>query len=127
LSEFEGLPTEYFDAESGAVIVNGERRHLSPLQSRVLRHLWQHRNKIVSPRAIEAAIYPPMAKRSADALNVIKVTVCMLRKLIAGTPLRIETVYGRGYLLRVIVARPFATTMPLPPRAAEAALQPPAT
>ena len=126
MSEFEGLPTEYFDAESVAVIVNGERRHLSPLQLRVLQHLWQHRNKTVSPRAIEAAIYPPMAKRPADALNVIKVTVCKLRKCLVGTPLRIETVYGRGYLLRV-VGRPVAKSVPLPPRAPETALQPSAT
>ena len=60
MNEFKGLPTEYLD-ESDAVTVNDERRHLTELQSRVLRHLWQHHNKIVSPRAIANAIYAPMA------------------------------------------------------------------
>ena len=125
MSEFEGLPTMYFDAESGAVTINGERRRMSPLQSRVLQHLWQHRNKTVSPRAIATAIYPPTAQQPDDALSVIKVTICRLRKHLAGTPLRIETVYSRGYLLRVIVGRPVAKTMQLPSPSAEAALQPP--
>jgi DNA-binding response OmpR family regulator len=70
---------------------------------------------MVSPHAIAAAIYTPTAKQPDDALGVIKVTICRLRKHLAGTPLGIETVYSRGYLLRVIVARPVA-----PRRAAEA-------
>ena len=123
MSEFEELPTEYFDAEGVAVIVNDERRHLSPLQSRVLQHLWQHRNKIVTPPALVTAIYPRTATEPGNALRVLRVTLCKLRKLIAGTPLCIETVHGRGYLLRV-VGRPVAKSVPLPPRAAEAALQP---
>jgi len=77
---------------------------------------------MVSPDAIAAAIYTPTAKQPDDALGVNKVTICRLRRHLGGTPLRIEAVYGRGYLLRVIVGRPVA-----PRRAAEAALQPPAT
>jgi DNA-binding winged helix-turn-helix (wHTH) protein len=126
LSEFEGLPTEYFDAEGGGVTVNGARRRMSPLQSRVLQQLWQRRRKVVSPHVIARSIYPPPMEPPDDALGVVTVTVCRLRKLLTGTPLRIETVYRRGYLLRVIVARPVANDAAAS-AAAAAALQPSAT
>lgn len=68
--------------------------HLSPQLGRLLRLLIEHEGKVATRRFLLAELYPPYSyDRSIDQL------MKKLRKLLAGTDIRIETVHGYGYKL----------------------------
>lgn len=97
MSEPDPLPS-YFDPPNG-VFVHGERRRISRQQWTVLRALWRFLGKTVSHDVFFDALYPPAKQPPGDFKNLLKVTICRLRAALVGLPLRIETVWGKGYRL----------------------------
>jgi DNA-binding response OmpR family regulator len=99
VNELDPLPSAYFDPPD-RIIVGAEERRISPQQCTVLQELWR-RGSVVPHPALMAALYPLPKTPPAHFSNLLKVTICRLRAKLDGTPLRIETVYGKGYRLRV--------------------------
>ena len=103
MSEPEPLPAKYFDPPA-RVIVGAEERRISPQEWTVLQELWRCRGNLVAPPALMAALYPAPKTPPDQFPNLLKVTICRLRQKLVGTPLSIETVYRKGYGLRVAAA-----------------------
>ena len=100
MSEFDPLTREYFDPPN-LIIVGADERRITPQEWTVLQELWRCRGNLVAPPALMAALYTAPKTPPDQFPNLLKVTICRLRAKLVGTPLCIETVWGRGYRLRV--------------------------
>jgi DNA-binding response OmpR family regulator len=100
VNELDPLPSAYFDPPD-RIIVGAEERRINPQQCTVLQELWRCRGSVVPHPALMAALYPLPKIPPRESANLLKVKICELRAKLDGTPLRIETVYGKGYRLRL--------------------------
>ncbi len=68
--------------------------------------------RLVPEAVMMEAMYPPPAERPTEFNNLLKVTICQLRKILAtrGSPQCIQTLRGRGYRL---VQLPSAGSTPI--------------
>jgi DNA-binding response OmpR family regulator len=74
-------------------------RRFGPIGFRVLRTLAENRGKIVRTESLISAVYGNRPSGGpTTAGNIVKVTVCHLRKIVGAAT--IETVWGVGYRLR---------------------------
>jgi DNA-binding response OmpR family regulator len=73
----------------------------TPRQQRCLDMLERANGRVVNRNAMREAMYPPPMDEPIDFENLLKVTVCQLRKIMGSgqdRP-RIDTVWGKGYRL----------------------------
>jgi len=95
VSEPEGLPSEYRGARR-------HRRRRTPLIAAVA--IEGAAGAVSLPRPdrpsrLSRTLHPLPKDRPADIGNLLSMTVCRLRQKLAGTPLRIEAIWGQGYRL----------------------------
>ena len=95
VSEPEGLPSEYRGARR-------HRRRRTPLIAAVA--IEGAAGAVSLPRPdrpsrLSRTLHPLPKDRPADIGNLLSMTVCRLRQKLAGTPLRIEAIWGHGYRL----------------------------
>lgn len=85
-------------AEIGTVraVINGTR--LQPMQDALLRLLAKHEGKVVMRKALERLF---LVRRTNPDIyyNDTAVSVYRLRKVLAGTGVKIISIYGQGYTL----------------------------
>ncbi len=87
-----------FDTQT--VAVGGDRVYVTPKEYRILELLCQRQGVVLSKEALLDHLY---AGRDEPETKIIDVFVCKLRKKLAeasGGQNYIETVWGRGYMLR---------------------------
>src|SRR3990167_11535680 len=85
----------------GALIVDGRRVWLTGAEDSYCRALLLALDKMVTYEHLYDCIY---GLRHGDDLpdpEIVKVTICKLRRKLAGTALEIKTVWGMGYLMRL--------------------------
>jgi two-component system KDP operon response regulator KdpE len=88
-----------FDLVSGALLVDGARVRLTPIQFRILRTLARHPGKLLTHRAICEDVWGPHYRGTA---NLLHVHVWHLRKKIEpdpSRPRRLVTEHGLGFRL----------------------------
>jgi DNA-binding response OmpR family regulator len=85
------------DITGRAVHVGALRVALSPREHALLHHLMRRRNDVSSRREILSEVF---GYEFDPGTNVIEVHIAHLRRKLAGSTSRIETVRGTGYRLR---------------------------
>jgi DNA-binding response OmpR family regulator len=76
---------------------------LPPIEARLASTLLQHVNAVVTREALVRAGWPD---RDLKCSQVLDTHVGRLRRLVAGTAIRICTVHQRGYLLQLLAGQP---------------------
>lgn len=82
-----------------------DRLGLSPMQSRILRAVWDGGGYPIPQVRIYDAMYeddPDGGPSDFTAYNALKVALCFLRKKLEGSGIEIETIKRRGYRLKII-------------------------
>jgi DNA-binding response OmpR family regulator len=88
----------------GALIVDGRRVWLTGAEDSYCRALLLALDKAVTNEHLYDCVY---GLRRGDDLpdpQIVKITICHLRRKLAGTALEIKTVWGIGYLMRLRAA-----------------------
>jgi len=85
-----------YDATTRQFMLDGEALALSPREHAVLRALIQRSGEPLSKREILERVFPDEADVAPE---VIEVLIHRLRKRLEGSPVRITTLRGLGYLL----------------------------
>lgn len=80
--------------------------HLTKLERAILGTLYHRRGMIVSKGAIHDAIYQLEAGHEETDEKIVDVKLVALRRKLASTPWRIETVWGQGVKLVCIEGEP---------------------
>ena len=93
-SAFAGLQA---DAESGAVTLHGEVLDLTQREAAMLRALLARPGQAVAKERLLERVFPGDADVQPEAIEVV---AYRLRKKLAGSPARIVTLRGLGYLLK---------------------------
>lgn len=91
---FAGL---HADADSGAVYLHGEPLDLTQREAALLRTLLARPGQAVAKERLLELIFPGDAEVQPEAVEVV---AYRLRKKLAGSPARIVTLRGLGYLLK---------------------------
>jgi two-component system cell cycle response regulator CtrA len=89
------------NVESKTVEVNGQRVHLTSMEYELLERLALRKGVTLTKEMILNHLYGGMDRE--PKFKIINVFVCKLRKKLCaatGGPHYIETVWGRGYMLR---------------------------
>jgi two-component system, cell cycle response regulator CtrA len=89
------------NVESKTVEVNGQRVHLTSMEYELLERLTLRKGVTLSREMILNHLYGGMDR--VPEFKIINVLVCKLRRKLraaTGGPHYIETVWGRGYMLR---------------------------
>jgi two-component system cell cycle response regulator CtrA len=89
------------NVESKTVEVNGQRVHLTSMEYELLERLALRKGMTLTKEMILNHLYGGMDRE--PKFKIINVFVCKLRKKLCaatGGPHYIETVWGRGYMLR---------------------------
>jgi pimeloyl-ACP methyl ester carboxylesterase len=84
------------DSANCALVLDGERVLLTPLELGVFEHLEQHHQRVVPRADLVAAVW----KQASIGSNVVDAVVRTLRKKLGRYRDRIETVTGHGYRFR---------------------------
>jgi hypothetical protein len=84
-----------FDDDLRCLVIDGQRRRVTPMRWRILTLLRQRFRRLVPLGFLAQA----SAGNPADGgnIDVARVQVCFLRRTLAGSPFAIATVYGDGY------------------------------
>jgi len=88
------------DPVSRTAMIDNSRLHLTPKEYDVLELLSQHKGTTVTKGMFLDHLY---GDKDAPALEIINVFICKLRRKLSqatGGEQYIETVWGRGYVLR---------------------------
>jgi DNA-binding response OmpR family regulator len=84
--------------------VISENLRLTARQQRCLDGIERINGRAATHGYLIALMYPPPADEPTDFPNLLKVTVCQIRKIMAAanSEYRIDTIRGRGYRLSVV-------------------------
>jgi DNA-binding winged helix-turn-helix (wHTH) protein len=91
------LPAEHFDNDQHAIIVNGDRRRLTPHQWRLLLIFWERQDRVLSKDVLFALLYDDKPNELPEP-KTLDVYICHLRAALRGSPFMIETTFAEGYL-----------------------------
>jgi hypothetical protein len=69
---------------------------LTRLETRLMRCLYEHRDRIVAKSAAMDALYFDRPHEE-PGIKIVDILVCKIRRKIAGSDYAIETVWGQGY------------------------------
>jgi two-component system OmpR family response regulator len=89
------------DADSPHAWIGARSIALSPREHALLQHLVRHAGQVADRRGILSAVF---GYEFDPGTNVIDVHVAHLRRKLEGTNVRLETVRGQGYRVRVPAA-----------------------
>jgi DNA-binding response OmpR family regulator len=84
-----------FDDDRRCLVVDDARRHLLPMQWRLLTLLRERFRRLVPLDFLTQAAAPNSA--DGGSVNSTRVQICFLRRALAGSPFAIASVYGDGY------------------------------
>jgi DNA-binding winged helix-turn-helix (wHTH) protein len=89
------------DPARRSVHIDGAEVHLTPTEFRLLRHLAEHPDRVVSHRELLGMVWGP---GYGDDIHLLQVTMRSLRARISHVTRRqlIETVYGAGYRMAAV-------------------------
>ena len=73
--------------------------HLTPLERTILGRLYARQGMVISKGSIHDAIYQLEARPEEPYEKIVDVKLVALRRKLASTPWRIETVWGQGLKL----------------------------
>src|SRR5205085_2589012 len=100
----------YIDVEHGAVVYYGRdiSAELTPLENRMLNHLWRHLNEICPVADIVAAIHPddqPVYLHNSSEYERVRTLARRLRRhlehLVPDQPVPLTIFHKRGYRLGI--------------------------
>lgn len=87
------------DADSGAVMLNGQPMELTVRETALMRALLARPGQAVARERLTELVFAGEGAVQADAIEVV---VYRLRKKLAGTAVELVTLRGLGYLLRQV-------------------------
>lgn len=82
--------------------------HLTRSQKKILRAIAAGRGAIVTRDQVYAALVADRRECDWPTYKSVEVQLCFMRRRLAGSPVRIETVFGQGYR----IAAPVGTVWP---------------
>jgi DNA-binding response OmpR family regulator len=93
---------DVFDDMAQSIVALGERRHVPRREWQILQALRDRLGTFVSPERFYQLIWQSEAGDPPFVEQVLRVHIFKLRRLLAGTPWRIETRWRLGYRLERI-------------------------
>ena len=90
------------DAESGIIIANGYLAALTKTEMEIFTLLWEVRPRVLSQENLLKKLYWQGSVDEEPEVKIIDVFVCKIRKQIAEMPISLETVWGRGYRIKLL-------------------------
>ena len=95
------------DADSGAVMLDGQPMELSVRETALMRALLARPGQAVARERLNDLVFAGEGAVQADAIEVV---VYRLRKKLVGTAVELVTLRGLGYLLRQVDRPPAPET-----------------
>ena len=95
----ENLTGILIDSETNDILINGVLIHFRQLESTIFNTLYKRSPNLVTPDRLMDVLYADKPDELFAA--IINVTICTIRRKIRGTRVRIESIWGRGYRLKL--------------------------
>lgn len=90
------------DPDSGLLVAGNQIAELTAKEMQLFQTLWQKRAHTLSRETLLESLYWQGSIDEEPVIKIIDVFICKMRKKLAGMPLIIETVWGRGYRIKLI-------------------------
>tara|TARA_B110001454_G_C12723192_1_gene435850 strand:+ start:16133 stop:16822 length:690 start_codon:yes stop_codon:yes gene_type:complete len=84
------------DSKNHDLRINGELIHLTQVELKIIEKLITEKNQIVKRETLERLIWPD----NIPEARILDIHITTLRKKIKNFDHKIETIYGKGYLIR---------------------------
>lgn len=95
----ENLTGILIDSETNDILIDGVLIHFRLLESTIFNVLYKRSPNLVTPDRLMDVLYAN--KPDEPLIAIINVTICTIRRKIQGTRIRIESIWGRGYRLKL--------------------------